>query len=109
MLGIWVLGHDTVVMGAQGGATPAKRPKLDGALDPGEGHVHVDGQKGKNIVEMNGKSCLHEVAWPPGTFVSGFGSHGRLQSSIAHVLGGKFSHGMQSGQPATYGIRMTRW
>ena len=20
----------------------------------------------KNVVEMNGKSCLHEVAWPPG-------------------------------------------
>ena len=45
---------------------PAKRPKLDT-----EGQVHVDGQKRKNIVEMNGKSCLHEVAWPPGAFLSG--------------------------------------
>ena len=53
------------------GGGPAKRPKLDAAVDSGEGQVHVDGQKRKNIVEMNGKSCLHEVAWPPGALQGG--------------------------------------
>jgi hypothetical protein len=58
-----------VAMGAVTHAMPAKRAKLD----PGEGHVRaVEGMKRKNVVEMDGKSCLHEVAWPPGTYMSGF-------------------------------------
>jgi hypothetical protein len=54
-------------------ALPAKRAKLD----PGEGHVRaVDGMRRKNVVEMDGKSCLHEVAWPPGTYALVYGSMG---------------------------------
>lgn len=32
----------------------------------------------KNVIEMQGKSCLHEVAWPPGAYQNHKSLHARL-------------------------------
>ena len=41
-------------------ALPEKKQKVD--------TIHASSKK--NVVEINGKSCLHEVAWPPGESLS---------------------------------------
>lgn len=35
-------------------------------------------QNKKNVIEMQGKSCLHEVAWPPGAFQNDMSLHARI-------------------------------
>lgn len=51
-----------------GHAHPEKRRKVEEEEEDGD--VVIDDSSRKNIVEIHGKSCLHEVAWPPGACVS---------------------------------------
>jgi ATP-dependent RNA helicase DOB1 len=55
---------------AGSGAPPSKAAKLavgssaSGGVAPGDRVAQLP--TGANMVEVNGKSCTHEVAWPPG-------------------------------------------
>jgi hypothetical protein len=42
-------------------AQPSKRPRIEQPLARGPTLM--------NVVEIDGKSCAHEVAWPPGMFI----------------------------------------
>lgn len=47
------------------GQPPAKRAKLDGTVAASD--IDVAAPQGHvNLIEVDGKSCTHEVAWPPG-------------------------------------------
>ena len=47
------------------GQPPAKRAKLEGnGAVTGSGPAAPQGHV--NLIEVDGKSCTHEVAWPPG-------------------------------------------
>lgn len=47
--------------------------------EPGEEDIVIGiGQNQKNVIEIQGKSCLHEVAWPPGAFQNDMSLHARL-------------------------------
>lgn len=41
-------------------AQPSKRPRIE--------HTTARGPTLMNVVEIDGKSCTHEVSWPPGMF-----------------------------------------
>jgi hypothetical protein len=41
-------------------AQPSKRPRVE--QPPAKGPTYM------NVVEIDGKSCTHEVSWPPGMF-----------------------------------------
>ena len=42
-------------------APPSKRPRTEQQTS--------SGPKLKNVVEIDGKACTHEVSWPPGGFI----------------------------------------
>ena len=65
--------------------TQSKRLKLDGDGEDNDACFPLGSMSRKNVVEMNGKSCLHEVACPPGTWIFNFT---RLHGGLWHARGG---------------------
>ena len=62
----------------------AKRPKL-------EQQEPLRGPALRNVVEIDGKSCAHEVAWPPGT-LSFLAAISSIFLLFSHLFSLKVSH-----------------